>query len=131
MPLAVEDVIAVHHLIARYSFAFDGGDATSFAECFTADGTFILGGEAVAEGSAALAAFVETTTTPGQLRHVVTSILVTGDADQAHNRCYCTVFSSTPGSGNRVVAQGVYEDKLTKDADGWRFAQRAFVPDPA
>lgn len=38
--LSVEDRKAIQDLYADYNFAIDAGDADSWLECFTSDGTF-------------------------------------------------------------------------------------------
>ena len=131
MPLPVEDVIQIEQLISRYNFAFDRRDAAGFAQCFTADGGFFLGDDEQTRGHDGLAAYVEATGAPGQLRHVITSVLADGDGTSATSQAYCTVFVSNPGEGYQVIAQGIYRDELTKDADGWRFSKRRFDQDPA
>ena len=131
MPLSAEDVIEIEQLICRYNFAFDRGDAKAFAACFTSDGSFHLAGEEQARGRDGLVAFAESLPASGQLRRVVTSVLADGREGVASNQCYCTVFSSGPGSGINVLAQGIYSDRLARNADGWRFTERRFDPDPA
>jgi ketosteroid isomerase-like protein len=130
LSLTVADLIEIEQLICRYNFAFDGGDAEAWAACFTGDGIFYVAGEERARGHDGLVAFVASTKVPGQVRHVVTSVLAEGQGDVATNRCYCTVFTSSPGSGSRVLTQGIYSDRLAKHADGWRFTERRFDPDP-
>lgn len=131
MPLSVEDVVEIERLVSRYNFAFDRRDAEGFAHCFTADGGFFLGDDEQTRGHDGLAAYVAATTVSGQLRHVTTSVLAEGDGRSATSQAYCTVFVSNPGGGYRVIAQGIYRDELTKNADGWRFCKRRFDQDPA
>ncbi|CAM3233133.1 nuclear transport factor 2 family protein [Mycobacterium intermedium] len=130
MPLPVEDVLEIERLISRYNFAFDRRDAEGFASCFTADGGFFLGDEEQTRGHDGLAEYVAAMKVPGQLRHVITSVLAEGDGASATSQAYCTVFASSPGGGYQVIAQGVYRDELTKGADGWRFTRRRFDQDP-
>jgi ketosteroid isomerase-like protein len=130
LPLTAEDLIEIEQLICRYNFAFDRGDAEGWAACFTSDGRFYVAGEERARGHDSLAAFAISTKAPGQFRHVVTSVLAEGQGDVATNQCYCIVFSSSLGNGSQVFAQGVYSDQLAKHADGWRFTERRFDPDP-
>ncbi|BBZ20755.1 nuclear transport factor 2 family protein [Mycolicibacterium gadium] len=131
MPLPVEDVVEIERLVSRYNFAFDRRDAEGFAHCFTADGSFFLGDDEQTRGHDGLAAYVAATAVSGQLRHVTTSVLAEGDGTSATSQAYCTVFVSNPGGGYQVIAQGIYRDELTKNADGWRFCKRRFDQDPA
>ncbi len=130
MTISVQDAFAIDQLICRYNFAFDGRDSEAFADCFVPDGRFLLAGDEQARGRDALRAYVVDLAVPGQLRHLVTSVLAEESGAGATSQSYCTVFSSNPGSGVQVIAQGVYRDELTKDAGVWRFTSRDFAPDP-
>jgi hypothetical protein len=57
--------------------------------------------------------------------------LADGDGTTATSQAYCTVFAFSLGPGYQVLAQGIYRDRVTKGADGWRFAERRFDQDPA
>lgn len=71
MPLPVEDVVEIERLISRFNFAFDRRDAKGFAECFTADGGFLLGDDEQARGHDGLAAYVDDGARPASTRHHV------------------------------------------------------------
>ncbi len=131
MAISVHDALDIDQLICRYNFALDRGDAEAFADCFTPDGVFLLMGQEQARGREALIAYVRELGAPGQLRHVVTSVLSEGTGEEASSQAYCTVFSSAPGSGTQVIAQGVYGDQLIRESGVWRFTKRDFTPDPA
>jgi hypothetical protein len=38
--MSIEDKLAIHEIIARYSHTYDGQDAEGFAELFVEDGIF-------------------------------------------------------------------------------------------
>lgn len=130
MSLTIEDIVAIQQLVNRYTLAFDASDVDTVLGCFTADGSFSMAGHEVARGRAALADFVAASALPGQMRHVVTSVLVDGDGDGASVRAYGTVVQSVPGSGCSVLLHGVYRDRVLRDDTGWRFTHRSFDPDP-
>lgn len=130
MTISVQDAFEIDQLVCRYNFAFDRRDAEAFAECFTTGGEFLLLGQGQARGREALVAYVRELTAPGQLRHLVTSLLMEGSGDTASSQAYCTVYSSRTGGGISVIAQGVYRDELKKESGVWLFSKRDFAPDP-
>ena len=57
---AVEDTLAIYHLIASHPPAADTGTDSYYRDAFTADGTIDLGGGKGASGNDAIAAIVKT-----------------------------------------------------------------------
>jgi hypothetical protein len=128
--LSADDMLNIQQLVARYNFAFDSGDGEEFASCFVADGRFDYTADLRVEGRDKLRDFPAIVAGLGQLRHVVSSFLMDGDAVQATSRCYCHVFGIKPNGASYIVSQGVYEDRLAKTDEGWRFAERRYLADP-
>jgi hypothetical protein len=130
VPLSVDDIVNIQQLVARYNFAFDSGDGEVFASCFIADGRFDYSADRRIEGHERLRDFPAIGAGLGQIRHIVSSFLIDGDAGQAKSRCYCQVYAIDGKGSAFVMSQGVYEDGLTKTDDGWRFTERRYVADP-
>ncbi len=57
---AVEDKLAIYHLIASHPPAADTGNDSYYRDAFTRDGTIDLGGGKAANGNEAIAAVVRT-----------------------------------------------------------------------
>ena len=129
MALTVEDQLAIQKLYADYCFAIDDGDGPGFAGCFTADGSLDAGYGDPTVGTEALVAFCEATAqlVPG-IRHVVTNVTVSGDADTATGRAYISVYR-VGTAGHENILTGRYVDTL-READGaWRFVARVMTQD--
>jgi uncharacterized protein (TIGR02246 family) len=128
MTLSTDDVLAIHQLVATYNFAVDGGDPAAFAGTFTTDGVFSVGGQEM-RGHDALRAFVEGRAGVAPRRHVVSSIIVEGDGDEASLRAYLQVVAKLDDGTFGVATQGTYDDRLVRTSDGWRFRARNFTID--
>ena len=122
--------MSIQQLAARYTFAFDSLDAETYADCFAPDGRFHYGSNQVIEGRDALRAFPQIVSGLGQLRHMVTGLLVDGDGERATCRSYCQVFAIDDADRSYVFSQGVYEDALIKVGGEWRYAERRYLTDP-
>jgi uncharacterized protein (TIGR02246 family) len=122
---AILDRVEIRELTALYNRAFDDSDADAFADTFTPDGVFEVGGEVVGRGRAALVAYVRSR--PTGTVHVTTDAIVTLlDRDVAIQCCTLLVARLT-GDGAAVALQvaGRYVDRLVRTDAGWRFAHRA------
>ncbi|MEO5723372.1 MAG: nuclear transport factor 2 family protein [Ilumatobacteraceae bacterium] len=126
---ATDDVVEIQQLLARYNRAADSGDGAGFAATFTVDGELVtpdrtsMGRDALIE----LGATVHTAV-PG-IRHWVNNHVVVVDGNDAAATAYVIVLITTPGGAPSIVASGRYQDRLTREADGWRFRRREFIPD--
>jgi len=129
MTLSVEDQLVIQKLYADYCFAIDDGDGPAFAGCFTADGSLDAGYGDPTVGAEALVAFCEATAqlVPG-IRHVVTNVTVSGDADTATARAYVSVYRAG-AAGIENILTGRYVDTLRKADGAWRFATRVMTQD--
>ena len=87
MPLATEDHLAIHELIARYCFAIDHGEPEAYAACFTEDGELYADGRLRGKGRAALAANIVKANQQGlHRRHWPCNALIEGDGNAARLR---------------------------------------------
>jgi hypothetical protein len=140
MALSAEDCEAIRQLVARYNFAVDLGDAEGWADTFLPEGVFEcvgvpegspLGGRH--QGRAALVAYATThhRLNGGRARHWNWNLLIEGDGERATLRCYLAALVAGQGDGARLVATGIYTDRLARTAAGWRFASRRIEVDPA
>ena len=123
--LSAEDHAEIRQLYARYVQAIDFGDATGWADTFTAEGSF---GDAVT-GREALIAFAERyhEENGSEPRHWYTALILTPTAEGAEGRCYAVTFNSRTRS---LMWTGTYRDTLVKTPDGWRFTSRQLTIDP-
>jgi ketosteroid isomerase-like protein len=127
MSLSAENLVFINALYSRYNASIDTGDGDAFAACFTPDGR-LDSGRSNEDGTAAISAFASATheTLPG-LRHLASNIVIDGDGDTATGSAFLLAFNIA--AGFQPLATGRYSDRLTKTADGWRFASRAFTAD--
>jgi hypothetical protein len=126
MALTTEDTMAIHQLYAAACHAIDDGDGASFRSCFTPDGS--LGGVGATLSGEKLAAFADSFRDPKrQIRHLVSGVLVEGDADAATGRAYLVAFRA--GADAKFLSSGRYRDRLERIGGRWLFAERRFSPD--
>ena len=125
MPLPIEDVLAIHELVARYAHALDSGDAEAFVATFTPDGVFdnppthregreqllLMGGNRA--GSV------------GATRHFMSNVIVEGDGQRATVKAYLMM---TRGIGQEPGI-AVYNDDLVKVDGKWLFKIRRVIAD--
>lgn len=112
---------AIRDLLARYTYNGDRGRLNEMTACFAADGVLEYLGKAP-QGAAAIAVALSSGTRDPRLtfiRHHITNPLIAVDGDAATARSYFTVHSNFGPDHS-----GTYDDKLTRTADGWRFAHR-------
>jgi uncharacterized protein (TIGR02246 family) len=131
MSLPVEDILAIHDLVARYCHACDSGDGDAYADVFTEDGVMSAPPILEAKGREELAQLAIGTAQNNMApRHLVSSLLIEGDGDRATLRAYCefvAMVGEPPSHG--VQSSGIYNDDLVKVGGQWKFAQRHFVLD--
>ena len=127
----VEDRVAIHELLARYSHTIDGRDYDAWVDCFVPEGT-LVSAVGSSSGHDALRQFaVEYEKSRARMpnaRHYMTNIAVDLDGDRATSRSYVQITVSEP-RGVRVLFTGQYDDRLVRVAAGWRFLERRGIPD--
>ena len=133
--LSAEDMFAIHNLYSKYNLCSDAVDAEGYAECFTEDAVLTVEPQGVTiEGRKA---FLEHKTRDAASRggryrrHWNGSLMIEPtDPATARGRCYLIAYNGEPGGLPEVADCGVYDDVVTKGADGeWRFSRRELVMD--
>lgn len=121
----------VEAVLFRYAHHYDAGDIDAAVGCFLPDGLMrvsirpepVTGHEQLtAFFTAARQARRDAHTQP---RHLVSNVLVElgKDGATAQSSAYMSLLLSD-AAGSRVDCTGVYEDRLRRTPDGWRFAER-------
>jgi len=125
MPTLAEDRDAIRDLLSRYIATVDSNPliAEEWAGFYAEDGKFLQEGKDPIVGREALTAFAETLPSGG-MRHIITDHIIDVDGDTA--TCEATVTVWVQG---QWAAIGRASDVMHRTADGWRIAQRSYVPD--
>jgi len=141
---AVEDTLAIYHLIASHPPAADTGTDSYYRNAFTTDGSIDLGGGKGANGNEAIAAIVKTrehqAAIAGGLCHFAGLPRVELDGDSAVATSYLQIITpdrqaaprelSGHGSrtGFRIHRVGANRWKLKRGKDGWKVTRRTLRP---
>jgi len=141
---AVEDTLAIYHLIASHPPAADTGTDSYYRNAFTTDGSIDLGGGKGANGNEAIAAIVKTpehqAAIAGGLCHFAGLPRVELDGDTAVATSYLQIISpdrqasprelSGHGSttGFRIHRVGANRWELKRCKDGWKVTRRTLRP---
>ena len=141
---AVEDTLAIYHLIASHPPAADTGTDSYYRNAFTTDGSIDLGGGKGANGNEAIAAIVKTpehqAAIAGGLCHFAGLPRVELDGDTAVATSYLQIISpdrqasprelSGHGSttGFRIHRVGANRWELKRGKDGWKVTRRTLRP---
>lgn len=139
---AVEDTLAIYHLIASHPPAADTGTDSFYRDAFMPDGLIDLGGGKAAQGNEAIAAVVRTpehqAAIAGGLCHFagLPRVELAGDTATAisylqvlaPNRDAKPVALSGHGlsSGYRIHRLGANRWDLKRTKDGWKVTRRAY-----
>jgi hypothetical protein len=134
--MSVEDVEAIRHLQATYSFMVDGRRFDELGELLS-DAAFRLTWDAVGietgeiRGAAEIAAYYEQHLQGRRpSRHVITNEAIDVATDGWHATAYAYVTSVgySPGPVT-VLLSGHYEDRFAKIEGSWRFTRKYCVMD--
>ncbi|HEX5108773.1 MAG TPA: nuclear transport factor 2 family protein [Vicinamibacterales bacterium] len=121
-----EDYVEIQQLVARYAFALDtaDNDGYTYADLFTADGTFND-----TRGRDALAALARGPSRgPLHVRNYGALAIIQPTADGATGIQYVQTMDFQPGGRTGVLDRfGRYEDVYVRTAQGWRFKSRRFA----
>lgn len=124
MTLSTEDTLAIQQLYARYNHAIDLGDASGWAGCFTADGTFTSASGNFA-GHGQLAAFAEGFSRRIRARHWTNNLVLEPAEDGAAGKCYLMLLRlGDADTSTSILTTAIYEDALVRQDDGWKFKSR-------
>jgi hypothetical protein len=141
---AVEDTLAIYHLIASHPPAADTGSDHYYRDAFAADGVIDLGGGKAANGNEAIAAIVRTpehqTAIAGGLCHFAGLPRVELNGDIATATSYLQIITphkgatpmEVPGHGTstgfRIHRVGANRWELKRTKDGWKITRRTLRP---
>ena len=141
---AVEDTLAIYHLIASHPPAADTGTDSYYCDAFTTDASIDLGGGKGATGNEAIAAIVKTpehqSAIAGGLCHFAGLPRVELDGDTAVATSYLQIITpdrqaasrevSGHGSttGFRIHRVGANRWELKRGKDGWKVTRRTLRP---
>lgn len=133
----IADRLDIYDLYARQSQAVDSSDGDGWAASYTEDGVFESPTyRLVARGREELKAFAESSNNAAlergeQFRHVISSIVLTPEADgSVSSRAYLMILA-TDGNGTRIDRSTVVHDRLTKADGAWLFSSRRTARDGA
>lgn len=124
-----EDKLEIQELTSRYANAMDDTDLESWMATWDANGLWkgglgeFQGADKLRELFAALGERIK------NRRHVMTNFVIEGDGVRAEQRCYMLVFDRV--SEARLIASGVYNDRLIKTGGAWKFLERQVALDPS
>jgi hypothetical protein len=119
-------------LYALYCRTIDGGDASGWVDCFAPDAVYdrTVGDETtVVRGREDLLAFAHTVVArrDGNSLHLTTNLVLEVDDAGIRGTCVMPVLDlSSPGQP-AIASVGVYEDRLQRLGERWRFASRTVV----
>jgi uncharacterized protein (TIGR02246 family) len=122
----VADELAIRQLTAAYADAVNRRDLETFAALWASDARWLVPGLADTVGGEAAAEQLRRLTEPMELMlQLLEGGQVWVDGDTARARWYIVELGRT-NEGRGVYFAGVYQDRLVRTADGWRFAERHF-----
>jgi ketosteroid isomerase-like protein len=135
--MSIEDKLAIHEMIARYSYTYDGQDADGVAQLFVEDGVFEIFVPGKTSPSVRLLSRREIREWAAKRmqqrggrftsRHYQSGILFDGlTPDTAVTRTMLLItHQGVNEAGPRPTVSGVYRDQWRKLPEGWRLAHRA------
>jgi anthranilate 1,2-dioxygenase small subunit len=133
--LTPSDHVDIQQLYAHYAFAYDTGATKEYAQMFTPDGSFVIVGGETYSGHQRLAELASGNGKKHRLslNHFTTNVAVDPVPDGAVGRAYLAVIDVRSGGERWVRSTGLYEDRLVKTPEGWRFKSRVYtrLPDPS
>ncbi len=134
----MDDRAQIMNVLARYTYLLDGARFEELGSLFTTGTVRITGGPhdgRSATGSAEAAALYreivqrDPETGLTGTRHMIASVHVVVNGDEADAHCYFAVLQQTPSLPLQVVASGYYDDRLRRSSGSWAFASREIVCD--
>lgn len=133
--LTPEDYVELHQLYNRYNHYIDNvkDNGEAFASLFTEDAVFETNiAVGTRRGRAELARLAREVgsakkVSPG---HIATNILIDASPEGAIGSAYygITVRAHKEGTEVRGWGWGIYNDRMVKTADGWKFKYRKYTP---
>ena len=112
--------------IAEYSRRCDDGRFDEWSQLFTADGRFVVGGNAT-QGREPIRKMMEAMLPPGSRgKHITSNTIVNLDSDRATSTTDYLFVRPAP-TGPVIVAAGRYHDRLVRDGDRWLLEERTIT----
>jgi uncharacterized protein (TIGR02246 family) len=135
--MSIEGKLAIHEMIAQYSYTYDGGDPEGFAQVFAEDGVFEIFVRGKTTPSVRLQSRKEIREWAAQplqarvgrftSRHYQFGTLfdvLTSESALTRTMVLVT-HQDVTGAAPRPTGSGVYHDQWRKTDQGWRLARRA------
>lgn len=123
---AVADELAIRQLTAAYSDAVTRRSRSEFVAVWAPDGRWIVPGlEDTVGGDAAADQLLRLTESMELMVQLIQGGQVWVDGDTARGRWYIVEIGRT-SEGQGVHYIGVYQDRLVRTDEGWRFSERRF-----
>jgi uncharacterized protein (TIGR02246 family) len=124
----VTDEEAIRRLLAEYCQLCDDGRLDDWAELYTEDATFSVMGRTY-RGRAELKTFMAQAQPPDRRgKHVAINPLIDVAPDgSAATAATDYVFVGRGADGLAITSAGRYHDRLVREPDRWRFAERRIV----
>lgn len=125
----VRDELEIRNVLARVAHHSDTGDLDDYGAQFTEDARWIMPGAPSRQGRAEIRAAgaarrAEGVTGPGSnTRHVISTVAVTVDGDEAVAESYWQFYAET-ATAPVLRSMGHYRDTFRRTAEGWRLARR-------
>ena len=133
--LTTADYVEIRELYNRYNHYIDNvkDNGQAFARLFTEDAVFVTNiAVGTRTGHAELAALARevgsaTKVSPG---HIALNILIDPSPEGAIGSAYYGILMRPHQEGKEVTGRswGIYNDRLVKTADGWKFKYRKYTP---
>ncbi len=128
--LTTDDRLEIQQLYAKYNHAIDFGKGEAWAACFTLEGVFESQMSGKVNGSAALTEFGTAFSQRLKARHWTNNLVVEPAEGGAIGTCYLMLLRlAKDDKPTSMAATAVYNDRLVKTGDGWRFASRSVTGD--
>ncbi len=127
--MKTDDKVEIQELTARYANAMDDTDLDAWMATWHGNGLWkgglgeFQGTDKLKELFAALGDSIK------NRRHVMTNFVIKGEDNRAEQRCYMLVFDRVNEA--RLIASGVYTDRLIKVDGKWKFLERLVALDPS
>ena len=124
----IEDELAIRSLAAAYTDAVNRGDLEAMVNVYTVDGVLKpFGGDELKGRDKIRAVVGQTISAYEWIFQMTHSGLVRLDGDVAHCRWWVSEISYK-GDGSAVQFFGLYQDRVVRTGEGWRFARRRLDP---
>jgi ketosteroid isomerase-like protein len=123
--------LVIRTVIERYFNAIDRRDYDLLATCFTPDVAFELNLATKIDlhGRDAVVAWMKGTPKPFASSHALSNTSILVDGEEAHSTTFAVVHVVMEVDGGRVMVRGIrYDDRLVREGEVWRIAQRRHDP---